>query len=138
MMEVINVIAAAIAAFAFGAIWYMSMAKAWMAAAELHPDAKGRPAKPDAEEGSSSPAPYLIGLAAMLLVAGMMRHMFASSGITTLGGGAVAGFGVGAFFIAPWVAMNYAFSLRKPALTVIDGVNIVAGCTIIGLVLNAF
>jgi hypothetical protein len=34
--------------------------------------------------------------------------------------------------------MNYAFGMRKPMLTVIDGVNSVVGCTIMGTVLNAF
>jgi hypothetical protein len=55
-----------------------------------------------------------------------------------VGGGAIAGFGIGAFLITPWVAMNYAFALRKPSLTVIDGVNSVVGCTIMGAVLNLF
>lgn len=51
---------------------------------------------------------------------------------------ALVTFGFGAFPITPWVAMNYAFAMRKPALTVIDGVNSVVGRTIMGAVLNAF
>jgi Protein of unknown function (DUF1761) len=137
-MEFLNVIAAALAAFAFGAVWYMSMSKPWIAAAEVQVDAQGRPTKGEGHEGGSSPMPFVIGLIAMVLVAGMMRHMLATSGVTTIGGGAVSGLGVGAFFITPWVAMNYAFAMRKPALTVIDGVNSVVGCTIMGAVLNAF
>jgi hypothetical protein len=74
----------------------------------------------------------------MVVVAGMMRHLLGTSGVTTVGGGAIAGFGIGAFLITPWVAMNYAFGMRKPALTVIDGVNSVVGCTIMGAVLNLF
>ena len=58
--------------------------------------------------------------------------------MTGVGGGAIAGFGIGAFLITPWVAMNYAFGLRKPSLTLIDGVNSVVGCTIMGAVLNLF
>jgi hypothetical protein len=137
-MEVLSVLAAALAAFAFGAVWYMSMSKAWIAAAELQCEDKGRPTRGEGHEGGSSPMPFVIGLIAMVLVAGMMRHLLAASGVTSIGGGAVAGFGIGAFFITPWVAMNYAFAMRKPALTVIDGVNSVVGCTIMGLVLNAF
>ena len=131
-MEFVNVIVAAIAAFAFGAVWYMSMSKRWIAAAEIPVDADGKP------QGNGSAMPFVVGLVAMVLVAGMMRHLLASSGVTTIGGGAIAGFGIGAFFITPWVAMNYGFAMRKPALTVIDGVNSVVGCTIMGLVLNAF
>lgn len=131
-MEFLNVIAAALAAFAFGAVWYMSMSKPWIAAAEVPVDANGKP------QGNGGAMPFVIGLVAMVIVAGMMRHLLASSGVTTIGGGAIAGFGVGAFFITPWVAMNYGFAMRKPALTVIDGVNSVVGCTIMGAVLNAF
>lgn len=131
-MEFLNVIVAALAAFAFGAVWYMSMSKPWIAAAEVPVDATGRP------QGNGSAMPFVVGLVAMVIVAGMMRHLLGSSGVTSVGAGAIAGFGIGAFLITPWVAMNYAFAMRKPALTVIDGVNSVVGCAIMGAVLNAF
>ena len=127
-MEFLNVIAAALAAFAFGAVWYIAMSKPWMAASGVT----------EAEQKASGSMPFVIGLVAMVLVAGMMRHLLGTSGVTTVGGGAVAGLGIGAFLITPWVAMNYGFALRKPALTVIDGVNSVVGCAIMGAVLNAF
>ncbi len=82
--------------------------------------------------------PFVVGLLAMVIVAGMMRHLLGTSGVTGVGGGAIAGFGVGAFLITPWVAMNYAFALRKPLLSLIDGVNSIVGCAIMGAVLNAF
>ena len=126
-MEFLSVIAAAVAAFAFGAVWYIAMSKPWMAASGVTED----------QQRSSGPMPFVIGLLAMVLVAGMMRHLLGTSGVTTVSGGAIAGFGVGAFLITPWVAMNYGFALLKPALTVIDGVNSVVGCTIMGAVLNA-
>lgn len=137
-MEFLNVLAAAVAAFAFGAVWYTSMSKRWIAAAEIPLDANGRPTRRDGAHNGNSPMPFAIGIVAMVLVAGMMRHMLAVSGVVSVGGGLVAGAGVGAFFITPWVAMNYAFSMRKPALTVIDGVNSVVGCAIMGAVLNLF
>jgi hypothetical protein len=127
-MEFLNVIVAALAAFGFGAVWYIAMSRPWMAASGVT----------EAEQKASGPTPFVVGLAAMVLVAGMMRHLLATSGVTTVGGGAVAGLGVGAFLVMPWVAMNYAFALRKPSLTVIDGVNAVVGCTIMGAVLNVF
>ena len=51
-------------------------------------------------------------------------------------GGFVAGLGIGAFFVTPWLAMN--FSMRKPALTMIDRVDVIVGCSIIGVILSAF
>jgi hypothetical protein len=74
----------------------------------------------------------------MVVVAGMMRHMFVAGGVATVGAGAVAGAGIGAFLITPWVAMNYAFAMRKGALTVIDSVNAIAGCAVMGAILTAF
>lgn len=137
-MEVLNVLVAAMAAFAFAAVWYTSMSKAWIAAAEVTLDANGRPIRGDGSPSGNSSTPFLIGFVGMVLVAGMMRHMLAVSGVNSMGGGLIAGAGVGAFFITPFVAMNYAFSMRKSALTVIDGVNAIVGCAIIGAVLNLF
>jgi hypothetical protein len=127
-MEFLNVIAAAVAAFAFGAVWYIAMSRPWMAASGVTEE----------QQKASGPMPFVVGLLAMVLVAGMMRHLLGSAGVTGVGGGAIAGFGIGAFLITPWVAMNYAFALRKPSLTLIDGVNSVVGCTIMGAVLNTF
>ena len=130
-MEYLNVLAAAAGAFAFGAVWYIAMSKPWIAASEVPVDASGRPA-------GSGPMPFIIGIVAMIVVAGMMRHIFQMAGIDTVAKGVVAGAGIGAFFIVPWVAMNYAFAMRKAALTVIDGVNAIVGCAVMGLILTLF
>ena len=131
-MEYLNVVAAGAGAYVFAAVWYIAMSKPWMIAAGIPVDASGRPI------GNGSAMPFVVGVVAQIVVAGMMRHIFATSGIVSIGGGAVAGAGIGAFIIAPWVAMNYSFAMRKPALSVIDGVNSVVGCTIMGMILNAF
>ena len=131
-MEYVNVLAAALGAFACGAVWYIAMSKPWMAAAEIAVNANGRP------QGNGSMMPFAVGIVAMIVVAGMMRHVFATAGIVSIGGSVVAGLGIGAFLITPWMAMNYAFSMRKPALSVIDGVNSVVGCGIMGLILALF
>jgi hypothetical protein len=127
-MEFLNVLAAAIGAFAFGAVWYIAMSKPWMAASGVTEE----------QQRNGGPMPFVVGIAAMIVVAGMMRHLFASGGIVTMGAGIVAGAGIGAFLITPWVAMNYAFSQRKPALTVIDSVNAVVGCAVMGVILTLF
>jgi hypothetical protein len=131
-MELLNLLAAGLAAFAFGAIWYMTMSKPWMAAAEIKLGPDGRPAN------SSDKAPFVIGLVGMVLAAGMMRHIFGMTAIDTVGKGLTAGLGIGAFSVLPWVAMNYAFGQRKFMLTVIDGVNIIVGSGLMGLVLALF
>ena len=42
-MEILNVLVAALAAFAFGAVWYSTMANPWMAAAGIQRGADGKP-----------------------------------------------------------------------------------------------
>lgn len=130
-MELLSVLVAALATFAFGAVWYIGLSRPWMAAAEIKLGPDGKPAN------AADKMPFVIGLVGMVLAAGMMRHIFGMAGIDGLGKGLVAGLGIGAFTIMPWVAMNYAFGQRKAKLTVIDGGNVVIGSAIMGAVLGA-
>ncbi len=131
-MSYIAVLAAAAAGFGFGAVWYMTFAGVWLRATGLELDETGKP------KADSSYWPFLVSAIAMILVAGMMRHIFAMAGIEGGGKSFVAGLGVGAFFITPWVATNYAYAMRRKMLTVIDGGYAILGCGIIGLVLGQF
>ena len=130
-MELLNVIVAAAAAYAFGAVWYMTLSRQWIAAAGLAVGADGKPA-------NKSMTPFIIAAVAMLIVAGMMRHMFGMAGIDTFGKGIVAGFGLGAFIALPWIVVNYAYADRPKALSYIDGGYAVFGSAIIGAVLTLF
>lgn len=131
-MEFISVLVAAFGGFAMGAVWYMALAKPWMKAAEIEMDENGKPI------GSGSAMPFVISGICMILVAGMMRHIFAMAGIDGAAMGLVSGLGVGAFFIAPWVAMNYAYAARPANLTLLDGGYCILGPAVIGLILGLF
>ncbi|MDX1779841.1 MAG: DUF1761 domain-containing protein [Thalassovita sp.] len=130
-MEFANVIVAAIAAYAFGAVWYMVNAKAWIAASGVELNEEGQPR-------DRSPMPYIVSFICMVLVAGMMRHVLALAGIDALGEGIVAGLGIGLFLVTPWLATNYAFARRPSMLTLIDGAYASLGCAIMGAVLVLF
>jgi hypothetical protein len=131
-MEIVSIIVAAIAAFAFGAAYYMALAKPWMAAAGIKVGDDGKPAN------SASATPYIVSFICIILVAGMMRHVFALSGIETPGKGLQAGLGVGLFFITPWIFINTGYSDRPWKLAVIDGGYATAAAAIIGLILTLF
>tara|TARA_R110002095_G_scaffold81271_2_gene70565 strand:+ start:553 stop:948 length:396 start_codon:yes stop_codon:yes gene_type:complete len=131
-MEVTSVLAAAAGSWVFGAIWYMTLSKPWLKAAGVVCDENGRP------KGGNNPTPFVLSALAMILVAGMMRHIFAGSGVSTLGAGIVGGLGIGGFFIAPWVMINNAYAGRPFVLTLIDGGYAVFGCAIIGAILTLF
>ena len=130
-MGLVSVIVAAAAAYAFGAIWYMTWAKKWVAAAGLATDENGQPL-------NKSPLPFVISALAMLIVAGMMRHIFAISATNGLVSGAIAGFGLGAFIAAPWIVTNYAYADRPLTLIITDAGYALFGCAIIGAVLGLF
>lgn len=131
-MEIFNVLVAAAASYAFGAIWYMALAKPWMAAAGIAVGADGKPAN------SGNPVPYIIAFVSAVLVAGMMRHVFAMAGLTTVIDGLMGGFGLGLFIATPWLATTYGFGGRPVRLLLIDGGYATLGCTIMGLVLVLF
>lgn len=128
MLEYLNVIAAGVAAFAFGAVWYSAMSKPWMAASGVTEE----------QQKAGGPMPFVIGGVGMVLAAGMMRHIFGMTAIDSAVEGLTAGLGIGAFIVLPWVAMNYAFGQRKGLLTLIDGVNITVGSGLMGTVLMLF
>ena len=131
-MELIAVIIAALASYGFGAVWYMTLTKPWMAAAGVEANEAGKPVT------DGGPVPYIIAFVCALLVAGMMRHIFGLSGIDSAGAGIVAGLGLGLFIATPWIATNYAFADRPIKLTLIDGGYATIGCAIMGLILGSF
>jgi hypothetical protein len=127
-MEILNVITAGAAAWVFGAVWYGVIGARWMAASGLTEETVNR----------SDPIPYVVSFLCALIVAGMTRHILASTGVTTLGGGLVTGLGLGAFVAAPWIAVNVLFGQRDRNLIWMDGMYPVVGMALMGLVLNLF
>ena len=130
-MELVNVLVAAVAAWMFGAGWYMTLSKPWVEAAGIKVDENGRPV-------NDGPLPYILSALCMIIVSGMMRHMLGMAGVTGVGKSMLVGLGVGLFFISPWIMINNAYGGRPFKLTLIDGGYATFGCTIIGLVLALF
>ena len=131
-MGIIAVLVAALAGYGFGTVWYMSLAKPWMAATGVEVGEDGRPVN------SKNPLPYISAFVMAILVAGMMRHVFVMSGIDTVGKGLMTGLGLGLFVAAPWIVNNVMFSNKPKILALIDGGYAAGGCTVIGLVLALF
>lgn len=131
-MEILNVLVAAAGSWIFGAIWYMSLSKPWLEVSGIECGEDGKPIN------GSDPTPFILSAICMILVAGMMRHIFAGSGIDTLSKGIMSGLGIGAFFIAPWIMINNAYGMRPFKLTLIDGGYAIFGCAIMGAILTLF
>ena len=130
-MEFFSVVAAAIAAYAFATAWYMALGSHWVAWAREH--------RTDHEDMESMTwEQYVLPVIAMLLVAGMMRHVFATTGIESIGEGLVSGLGTGLFLASPWMAVAYIHGKMPLRLILIDLGHVTLGCTIIGVVLTLF
>ena len=128
-MGILAVLLAAAAGFATGAVWYMILGKKWMAAV----------GKTEEEiKANQNPLPFIVAALGNILVAGMMRHIFATAGISGLGAGLVSGLGAGLFIAAPWILTNYAFADRPRPLWWIDAGHAALACTLIGAVLGLF
>jgi hypothetical protein len=126
-MALVAILMAAAAGFGVGAIWYSVFAEAWLTATGRTEEEIRR--KRDA-------APFLLAGIAALLAAGLMRHVFATAGVSGWGAGMVSGLGLGAFVVAPWLAMNAAFGGRPRALWWIDGGHATLAFGAMGLVLG--
>ena len=127
-MEYLNVIAAGVATWIFGAVWYMSISKAWMDASDLTEETID----------NKNPLPYIVSLIGAIIVAGMMRHVLAGSGVDSVGKGLLTGLGLGAFIVSPWIINNVLYGQRDKRLIWMDCGYPVIGMAIMGVVLTLF
>jgi hypothetical protein len=115
-MNYLAILIAAAAGFAFGAAYYMSLSKQWLAAV-------GRTKEDIA--GKRSVTPFIISIVALVvmawILAGGIGHL--GPGQVTLKNGIISALFMWVGFVATTVAVNNAFGGRKPMLSVIDGIH---------------
>jgi hypothetical protein len=121
------VIIAAVAAYAWGAAYYMTLSKQWLAAV-------GR------VEPNKSATPFIVSFIALLVMgwvlAGLMGHL--GPGQLTSINGIVSALFVWLGFVVTTVAVNNAYPGRKLMLTVIDSIHWLGALVIEGGVIGAF
>ena len=120
------ILVAAIAAFAWGAAYYMTLSKQWLAAV-------GR------VEPNKSPTPFIISFVALLVMgwvlAGTLGHL--GAGQVTVKNGIISGLFVWLGFVVTTVFVNNAYPGRKYALSLIDSLHWLGVLVIQGAVLGA-
>lgn len=132
-LNYLAVAVAALASYAFGAAWYMSLSKVWMAAlGKTKADLQGPDGKPN-------PVPFVISFACQLLMAyvlaGVIGHLGAER--LTLWNGVVSGALVWLGFVATTLATNHAFQGSRVTLTLIDGGHWLGVLVIQGAIIGA-
>jgi hypothetical protein len=129
-MDYLAPVAAAVAAWIFGAVWYMGLGKPYRRALGLDPEAcKGKP---------MPVAPLAICFVAELVMAAAPSCVLARMSVVGSVGGAMVGAPIGVGVILPTVIVNHLFPGRSQTLMAIDGLHWVGVAVIEGAVLGAF
>ena len=132
-MNYLAVIAAAVAAWLFGAVWYMALSKPWMAASGWKSEAEML-----GPAGKVSPVPFIISFAAELVMAYFLAGLIAHLGEVTVWRGLVTAFFVWLAFVIPTLVVNHRFSRQTWMLTAIDGGHWLGVLLVMGLVIGLF
>jgi glucan phosphoethanolaminetransferase (alkaline phosphatase superfamily) len=118
--------AAAIAAFIWGAIYYMTLSKQWLAAVGQ-------------TEPNRSPAPFILSFVALLVMAfvlsGAIAHLGPGQG--TIRNGIISGLILWTGFVVTTVFVNNAYPGRKYMLSIIDSIHWLGVLVIQGAVIGA-
>jgi hypothetical protein len=129
-MNYLAIILAALAAFGWGAIYYMTLSKQWLAAVGMTQEQM---------QTGRSPTPFIISLVALVVMAwvlaGTLGHL--GPGQVTLRNGIISALFLWLGFIATTVFVNNAYPGRKYSLSVIDSIHWLGVVVIQGAVIGA-
>lgn len=129
-LNYLAILLAALAAFGWGAIYYMTLSKQWLAAVGL--------SKEQMQTGRSA-SPFIISFVALIVMswvlAGTVGHL--GPGQVTLKNAIISGLFLWLGFIATTVFVNNAYPGRKYSLSVIDSIHWLGVVVIEGAVIGA-
>lgn len=128
-LNYLAILLAALAAFGWGAIYYMTLSKQWLAAVGITKE----------QMQSRSAAPFVISFIALIVMswvlAGTLGHL--GPGQVTIKNGIISGLFLWLGFIATTVFVNNAYPGRKYSLSVIDSIHWLGVVVIEGAVIGA-
>jgi hypothetical protein len=130
------IVIAAIAAWIFGAAYYMPLGKVWLAA-----QGRTMAEMQAANAGKSTAAkafPFVLSFIAELIMAWTMYGLLFHMGTFTARGGVISGAIIWFGFVLTTVAVNNAYPGRKLMLTALDSVHWLGVLLIIGASVGGF
>jgi hypothetical protein len=113
--QLIAILAAGLAGWIFGAIWYGVLGKPWQRALGLNPD--------DCKGKKMPLAPMVASLLVALVMSAVLFPVLVSAGALTIVSAAVTGLILGLGFLFCPTLVNNMFQQRSFTLTVIDGLH---------------
>jgi hypothetical protein len=125
---IIAILAAALAGWVFGAIWYGVLCKAWQRARGLDPESC---------KGQKMPvAPMVISFLAAVVMSAVLYQLLANLGVLGVGPAALMGLTIGVGFLLTSTLVNNMFQQKPFTLTVIDGLHWVLAVVVEAVVLS--
>ena len=129
-MNYLAIILAAAAAFVWGAAYYMTLSKQWLAAVGMTREQL---------QSARSPVPFVISFVALVVMgwvlAGTLSHL--GPGQVTVKNGIISGLFLWLGFIVTTVFVNNAYPGRKYSLSAIDSIHWLGVVVIQGAVIGA-
>ena len=130
----LSILIAAVAAWLFGGVYYTALGKYWMAA-------QGKTmeqcqAEMAAKSGAAKAAPFILVFIAEIIVAWALYGILVHMNAFTLRGGLISAALIWFGFVLTTMASNYAFTGKRPMLTVIDGGGWLGAFLIIGAIVG--
>ena len=110
---IIAILAAGLAGWLFGAVWYMSLGKPWQRAHGINPD--------DCKDKKMPLTPLLVALLGAIVMAAVLYQVLVNLGVMGVLNGAIAGLTLGAGFLFIATMVNNQFQQKNWVATLIDG-----------------
>jgi hypothetical protein len=110
---IIAILAAGLAGWLFGAIWYMSLGKPWQRAHGINPE--------DCKDKKMPMAPMLIAFLGAIVMAATLYQILTNLGVMGVTHGAIAGLTIGIGFLFIATVVNNQFQQKNWVATLIDG-----------------
>ena len=126
---------AGLAAFGFGAVFYITLSRPWMNAMGWSAEQQAAHAKGAVNPGKT---PFVISIVANLIMAWELAGLICHMGEITVRSGLISAAFAWLGFVITTMSVNYAFGGREPMLTVIDGGHWLGVLLIMGAVIGAF
>jgi hypothetical protein len=110
------VLIAAVVSWLAGAVWYMALAKPWLAAIGVTPEEMH-----ERRKGPGAFLSFVYAFLANVIIAWVLGGLLGHLGQVTLRNGALSGLFCWGGFVFPTMLVNNRFAMRSPKLLLIDG-----------------
>jgi hypothetical protein len=128
----IAILAAAVTGWVAGAVWYMLLAKPWMAAVGI-----GRDEIEAARARRGGWLPFLFAFIACVVMAWVLAGLMGHIGRVSVRTGVISGAFCWAGFVVTTMLVNYSFAMRRRMLLVIDAGHWLLVLALMGAVIGA-